>query len=203
MSLVHIEAVNADAAGQMMVDQLRPRGRRDVVDAEAAVAIRLRVVLLDGGEIGLGNVQLLQEFGMGRLAAELLAQVLPDRRHVLRATPRRRRIALVIDDHDVAGHAHLVAVRAHVAHRHRGDETRIGRIGNIGNRCAEILLVRNVPDVGVVAGDRHLPRTGQIEMADAADVLGRGSARIVDLTHAESWSRPRFSRSPSISEFRI
>ena len=35
-----------------------------------------------------------------------------------------------------------------------------------------MILVRNVPDIGMGAGDRDLAGAGEIEMSEAADVAG-------------------------------
>ena len=54
------------------------------------------------------------------------------------------------------------------------DHARIGGIGNVDDRGAEVVLVRDVPDIGVIAGDADLSGAGQVEMAEAADVAGHG-----------------------------
>ena len=46
------------------------------------------------------------------------------------------------------------------------------RIGDVDDRGAELVLVRDVPDIGVAARDAHLAGAGEIEMAEAADVAG-------------------------------
>ena len=208
---VHIETVHADAAGEMMMDQLGLRLVGDVVDAEAAVAVGLRLVLFDVDEVGFGQVELRQEFGARRIAAERLAQAAPDRRHILGAPTGRRRIALMVDHHNVAGDAHFVAVRREIADRNRGDQARVGRVGNVDDRGAEILLVRNVRDISGVARNGDLPRARQIEMAQAPHVARRRAVGIdfghqifpSRLTRVIPSSRRRPSRSRSISEFRL
>ena len=60
IAFVHIEAVHADAAGQMVMDEPRLRRVRHVVKAEPAVAIGLLLCRFDLDDIGLGYVQLLR-----------------------------------------------------------------------------------------------------------------------------------------------
>ena len=48
---------------------------------------------------------------------------------------------------------------------------------------AEIVLVGDVADIGVVAGDIDLAGAGQIEMADAPHIAGERAVRPVDFTH--------------------
>jgi len=67
----------------------------------------------------------------------------------------------MVDHHDVAGDAHFVAMRRRIADLDRGDQARIGRVGHVNDRGAEILLVRNVRDVSVVAGNGDLPAPGR------------------------------------------
>ena len=50
-------------------------------------------------------------------------------------------LALVVDDHDVAGDAHLVAVRGRIVERDGCDRARIGGISDIDDRGAEVGLV--------------------------------------------------------------
>ncbi len=78
----------------------------------------------------------------------------------------------MIDDHDVAHDAHLVAVRVVVVERDGGDDARLARIADINDRRAEMNRIGNVPDIGMGAADRDLPRPGEIEMTQAADVAG-------------------------------
>ena len=70
-----------------------------------------------------------------------------------------------------------------IVERDGRDQARIGRIGDVDDRGAELLLVRDVPDIGVMAGDRDLPGAGQIEMAEAPHIAGERAVRPVDFTH--------------------
>ena len=183
VALVHVEAVHADAAGQLMMDQRRLCRIGDVVDAEAAIAIGLLFRRFDLDDIGLGDVEFLRQLGARRLAAKRLAQFAAHARHLLGAPPDRRRIALVIDHHQIAGDAHLVAVRGRIVERDGRHQPRIGRIGDVDDRGAELLLVRNVPDISVIAGDGDLPGAGQIEMAQAPHIARQRAARPIDFIH--------------------
>ena len=183
VALVHVEAVHADAAGQLMVDQLGLRAVGDVKDAEAAAAVRLLLGGLDLNDVGLGDVEPLRQFGAVRLAAKRLAQRAAHGGHLLGAPPDRRHVALVVDHHDVAGNAHFVAVRGEVADVDCRNHARIGRIGDVEDRGAEIVLIRNVSDKGILAGDGDLAGAGQIEMADAPHIAGERAVRAVNLVH--------------------
>src|SRR5207248_11173262 len=65
------------------------------------------------------------------------------------------------------------AVRLGIVERDGGDYPRLTRLGDIDNRSAELILVRNVADIGVAARNRDLPRAGKIEMAEATDIAGK------------------------------
>ena len=183
VALVHVEAVHAAAAGQLMVDQLRLRSVGDIVDAKAAVAIGLLFGGFDFGDAGLGDVEPLRQFGARRLALKRFAQLAAHARHLLGAPADRRHVALVVDHHDIAGDTHLVAVRGRIVERDAAHDTRIGRIGDIDDRGAELFFVGDVADIGVVAGDIDLAGAGQIEMADAPHVAGERAVRPVDFIH--------------------
>ena len=89
----------------------------------------------------------------------------------------------MIDQHQIADNAHLVAVRGRIV-----DVTVATRRGLAGSAMSTIevprsLLVRDVPDIGVVAGDGDLAGAGQIEMAQAPHIAGERAVRPVDFVH--------------------
>src|SRR5262249_39669925 len=59
-----------------------------------------------------------------------------------------------------------------IVERDGGDDARPARIADIDDRGAEMMRIGNVPDIGMRAADRDLPRPGEIEMPQAADVAG-------------------------------
>jgi hypothetical protein len=74
-------------------------------------------------------------------------------------------------------------MRVVVVERDGGDNARLARIADIDDRRAEMIRVGDVPDIGMRAADRDLPRPGEIEMTQAADVAGEVSGRSVDRIH--------------------
>jgi len=105
-------------------------------------------------------------------------------RQLLGAATDLAHVALVIDDHDVAHDAHLVAVRVVVVERDGGDDARLARIADIDDRRAEMIRVGDVPDIGMGAADRDLSGAGEIEMTQAADVAGERGLFPIDAIHA-------------------
>jgi hypothetical protein len=89
----------------------------------------------------------------------------------------------MIDDHDVADHPRLVAVRGLVVEGDGRDHARVGGIGNVDDRGAEVVLVRDVPDIGALAGDTHLPGARQLDVPEPADVAGHGGLGSLDDVH--------------------
>ena len=49
-----------------------------------------------------------------------------------------------------------------------------------------MILVRNVPDIGVGARDRDLAGAGEIEMTEAADVVSKRSRLSFHFVHASN-----------------
>ena len=85
---VHIEAVHANAAGQLMVDQGRLCGIGHVVDPEPAIPIRLLFRRLDRSEIRFGDIELLRQLAMRMRRVQSFAQLAPYRRQLLGAPSR-------------------------------------------------------------------------------------------------------------------
>ena len=71
---IHVEAVDADAAGLDVADRLRPRGLGDVVDFEAAIVVGRGIALLQTRNIGFLEAELFRELGVGRLAPQQFGQ---------------------------------------------------------------------------------------------------------------------------------
>ena len=115
---IHVEAVHADAAGLVIGDQLRFRAVRDVVDLEAAVVVALR-----------SRPPRARACRPRARPASRRSPRASDRARARRASSRARsrqlsarrpmpaHVALVIDDHDVADDARLVAVRVRIFER--------------------------------------------------------------------------------------
>ena len=179
--LVHVEAVHPDAAGAVMHDLLRAGRLRHVVNLEAAVVIAALGLRLDLADGVLGHAQLLRQLGAGRLAPERCGELRAHPRQLVGAPPDRGRVALVIDDHDVARDPRLVAVRGGVGERDGGDRARIGGIRHVEDRGAEIGAVGDVAHIGVTARDRHLAGAGEIEMAEPSHIAGERP--VADCTH--------------------
>ena len=76
-------------------------------------------------------------------------------------------VLLDVDDHQIAGDAGFVAVRIGLVDRELRHELRLARIGHIEDGCAEVLLVGDVADVGVVAIHRHLPGARELQSRKA------------------------------------
>src|SRR5262249_53735179 len=172
VALVHVEAMHADSAGPVIADQLRLRRLGHVVDLETAVVIPALLERLEHRQVVLGHAHLRGDFLARGLALERLGQRAPRGRQLLGAAADLAHVALVVDDHDVARDAHLVAVRVVIVERDGGDDARLARIADIDDRGAEMMRIGNVPDIGMRAADRDLPRPGEIEMPQAADVAG-------------------------------
>ena len=178
MILVHIEAVDPDAAGALMDDLLGLRRLRYVVDLEPAVVIAAPRLLLDLQDGLFGHAHLLRQLGAGRRTPERLGKLGPHAWQFVGAAPYGGRIGLMIDDHDVARDPRFVAVRGRVASvmaatvRDRG-------IGHVQDGGAEIGGVGNVAHIGKAPRDRHLPGAGKVEMADAAHIAGERAAAII------------------------
>ena len=92
-------------------------------------------------------------------------------------------VAFAVDDHQVADHARLVAVRVRVFDKNLRYDARILRIGDVEDAGAELLLVRDVADGAVAAFDIHLAGARQIEMRQAFDVMGKGAGFAVNRVH--------------------
>src|SRR6266511_1195412 len=130
------------------------------------------------------------------LAPERCGERAADRRQLLGAAAHLAHVALMVDDHDVASDANLVAVRLVIVERDRGHEARLARIGYIDDRGPETIRIGNVSDKGMGAADRDLTASGEIEMTQAADVAGEASGRSIvfmwdPLTCATSCRHPR------------
>ena len=74
-------------------------------------------------------------------------------------------------------------MRGRIVERDAAHHARVCRIGDVDDRGAELFFVRDVPDIGVVAGDVDLTRAGQIEMADAPHIAGERAIRPIDFIH--------------------
>ena len=183
VALVHIEAMHADAAGLLVRDLLRLRRIGDVVDLEAAHGVAALRFRFDLGDVLRLDAEPGRDLRMGRRAALGGGQFLHHPRQLVGAAADRGRVALMIDDHDVADHARLVAVRRAVVERDGRDHARVRRIGNVDDRGAEVVLVRDVPDIGMRAGDAHLSRAGQVDVSEPADVAGHGWFCSLDDVH--------------------
>src|SRR4029077_17818204 len=61
---------------------------------------------------------------------------------------------------------------------HGCHQPRLCRVGDIDNRGAEVLLVRDMPDISVRTGDGDLARAGQVEMAQAPHIAREHAVRI-------------------------
>ena len=67
-------------------------------------------------------------------------------------------VAFAVDDHDVADHARLVAMRGRIAEIDLRHDARLARVGNIDDAGAQSLLVRQVTKVRIIAVDVYLLR---------------------------------------------
>ena len=122
------------------------------------------------GNVGFPDAELFRELRVTGLAPKRFAQARAQARQLLGAAPDGRHVALAVDDHDVAGDPRLVAVRIRVVEKNLREHARILRIAHVENGRAEPLLVRDVADVGVIPGHRHLPRAGEVQVREAGDV---------------------------------
>ena len=186
---VHVEAVDADAAGLVIADELRLRRLGDVVDLEAPIVIAALLELLEHAQVVRRHAHPGGDFLRFRLAPELLAQRAPRRRQLLGAASDLAHVALVIDDQDVAHDARLVAVGFVVVERDGRHHARVLRVRDVDDRGAALLGVRDMPDIGVRARQADLAGARQIEVAEAADIAGERRSLSFDLAHVE----PRFS----------
>ena len=129
--------MHADAAGLVIANQLRPRGLGDVVDLEAAVVIAAPLERFERRKIVVAHGHLGGDFLAHGLAPERCGERAADRRQLLGAAAHLAHVALMVDDHDVASDANLVAVRLVIVERDRGHEARLARIGYIDDRGPE------------------------------------------------------------------
>lgn len=89
----------------------------------------------------------------------------------------------MIDDHQIAHHAHFVAMRGRIIERDARYDPWIFGIRNIDNRGAEVLLIGNMADIGVPARDGDLSRAGQIEMTQTPHVARQSAVRSFHFRH--------------------
>src|SRR5207237_4405910 len=106
-----------------------------------------------------------------RLALQRSDKLRARGRKLLGAAADARHVALVVDDHHVADDADLVTVRIRIVERDLRDDARMIRVGDIDDRRAEAILVRDVPHIGAMAGDSDLARARHVEMRDAANFM--------------------------------
>ena len=199
VALVHVEAVDADAAGLLVADQLGLRRVRDVVDLEPAVVVAALLVVLERAQVVFRHAHPGGNLGPRRFAPELAGQRAAHGRQLLGAAPDLAHVAFVIDDQDLADAARLVAVRSRIVERDGRDHARIDRIGDVDDRRAELLRIRDVTDVSVTAGHADLPGTGQVEMAEAEDIAGeRGGTAL----HRSQFLPGGRSKGPAIASGR-
>src|SRR5438105_3386598 len=77
-----------------------------------------------------------------------------------------------------------------IVERDRCHDARIARIGNIEDRGPEMILVRQMPHIGMTPAHRHLSGTGEIEMPEAAHIAGeRRGASFKDVHSHSNGSR--------------
>src|SRR5262245_59906835 len=123
--------MHADAAGLVIADQLRPRGLGHVVDLETAVVIPALLERLEHRQVVLAHAHLRGYFLARGLALERFGERASRGRQLLGAATYLAYVALVVDDHDVARDAHLVAVRVVIVERNGGDHARLARIADL------------------------------------------------------------------------
>ena len=176
VALVHVEAVHADAARLLMHDQARLGGIRDIPHLESAFGIA-------AGQFGLQRRQsrlLDPEFGrqlfLRRLAPQRLLQFGARLEHALRRAHHAPVVVLDIGDHDVAGHAHLVRMRAVVFEFDLGHHARLARVRNIEDGGAVRRL--HVAEKSMLALHHDLPATGNVEMAQPLNFMGERSGTL-------------------------
>ena len=97
----------------------------------------------------------------------------------------------MIDDHDVAGDPHLVAVGLRIVERDRCNDARTAGIGYVEDGGAEIGAVGDVAHIGVASRDRHLAGAGEVEMAELAHVAGQAAAAVDDVHPSILSSAPK------------
>ncbi len=124
-----------------------------------------------------GNAEFCREFGVGGIAAEFGLQPGTQARQFVGLAADGGHIAFTVDDHQVTDDTRLVAVRIRICDVQLRHDARILRIGDVEYGGAELLLVGDVADVGVVALDVDLAGTRQVEMGQAFDVVGQRHAR--------------------------
>src|SRR4051794_31973270 len=152
-----------------MHDLLR-RGRiRHVVDLEAAVVIAALGVGLDLGEVVLGYAEPLGQLCNSWLARKFLCQRLARTWQLVGAAANRAHVTLMIDDHDVAHDARLVAVRLPIGEHHLRHDSRVAGIGDVEDRSTKETLAWQMPYIGVLTRNADLSGARQIEMTQAAD----------------------------------
>ena len=120
--------MHADAAGLLIADELGLRRIGDVVDLEAAIVIAALLEFLEHAQVVLGHAHPRGDFRTCGLALELVGERTPRRRQLLGPASDLAHVALVIDDHDVAGDAHLMAVGFMIVERDGGDDARPARL---------------------------------------------------------------------------
>ena len=170
--LVHVEAVHAEAVRLHVTEQAGLILVGDVPDLEAAFGVGVAKELARERDLLRLDAQLGCQLCIFRLAAEGGQELAFG---FLQVSGRARGVTLVlldVGDHEVAGDAHLVGVRALRLEGQRGDDLRPLRVRDVDDGRAMRRL--HVADEGVVALDVDLAATGQVEMADALHALGEG-----------------------------
>jgi hypothetical protein len=173
--------VHPDAAGAVVDDLLRAGRLRYVVNLEAAIVIAALGFRFDLHDGVLGHAQLLRQLGARGRPPQHIGELRPHPRQLVGAPPDGGRVALMIDDHDVARDPRLVAVRGGVGERDGRHRARIGGIGHVQDGGAQIGAVGDVAHIGKAARHRHLAGAGEIEMAEPAHIAGE--CPVVDCTH--------------------
>src|SRR5207244_10829665 len=138
----------AYAAGLEKSGQLRLRRLGHVVDLESAVVIAALLERLEQRQVVFGHAHLRGDFLARGLALERFGERAARGGQLLGAATDLAHVALVVDDHDVACDAHLVAVRVVVVERDGGDDARLARIAGIDDRRAEMVRGGDVPGIG-------------------------------------------------------
>src|ERR1044072_1344750 len=185
---IHRKTMDTDAAGLLIGDQLRPFRIGDVVDLESAIAVALRAGRFERTQILLVDAHPGGDLGGRRFAPQPRGELAACGRQLLGAPPDAAHVALVVDDHDVADDANLVAVRVRIVKLDVCDHARMNRICHVDDGGAEPVLVGDVAHIGVMARNRHLTGARNIEMREAANVVRQcaGVGLVRSLAHQSS-----------------
>jgi hypothetical protein len=174
VALVDVEAVDAEAEGLVVGDQLRPGLVGDVVDPEPAVGIAALAGGVQHRDVVRGHAQLGRQLCIARRPSQIAGEPGPELRQARALAQEVTIVLLDVGEHQVADDPDLVGVGVAVGQLDRRDHLGLRRIRDVDDRGAVRRL--HVADIGSAVLDHDLAAAGDVQVADALDVAGQVDA---------------------------